>query len=606
MVRYHHGSCLRIIWVISISFILVGIPFKSAFGENDSPKENLTASCTFITETEKDNVKALLGDLSQAFLSRDYEKIASLSCPLKRDRYRKLFKKYREEAGLIKLGESLKTAFLSSINKTTNGSDEQTAVLSLIFDNKKQNIELIKIDGVWLVSDLMPEIDANDKDGATPLHHAALHGNLVVVKNLLEFGANIEKKDKFWGLTPFELAIFNNELEVAKLLVEEGADTSAIDFNKDRPQNGFWITPLHWAVLLDQLEKANVLIENGTDVNVKNWLGATPLQWAAQVGASETIRFLVRKGADIKVKNLLSLAIKSDSLDSVNCLIQSGVDPDEKDSANCTPLHLAIQKNSPEIANLLIKSGADVNARSEFDKTPLHCAAFHNSLEITKSLIEQEARVDVTDKEGLTPLKDAVEGRADLELVKFLFEKSIGNHSKKELAQSCLPHALHSYKLDLVKYFIEQGANFNALDNQLGIFSFWSHSALNSNLEALAYMLEKGLDVNMKDQNGNTIFHFQGFRHPEIAKFLIRNGADINIKNKSHNTPLHCAVDAFSLNGVKFIVELGADFNIQDKEGSTPLQKAEHQLLQGKYSRYLLKELNAIIEFLKAEAENNK
>ena len=54
----------------------------------------------------------------------------------------------------------------------------------------------------------------------TPLHIAARKGNIEIVKNLIEFGANIEERNQE-NKTPFTLANENGHNKVAKFLLEK-------------------------------------------------------------------------------------------------------------------------------------------------------------------------------------------------------------------------------------------------------------------------------------------------------------------------------------------------------------------------------------------------
>ncbi len=74
-------------------------------------------------------------------------------------------------------------------------------------------------------------VDVNTKFryGATALFYAADHGNLEVVKVLLEKGADLTLKDTFYGFTPLMLAMSPAQTkkpehtEIAKLLIAKGA-----------------------------------------------------------------------------------------------------------------------------------------------------------------------------------------------------------------------------------------------------------------------------------------------------------------------------------------------------------------------------------------------
>lgn len=68
-----------------------------------------------------------------------------------------------------------------------------------------------------------------------PLDYAAMNGRAKVADLLIAYGANIDANDNFFGETPLHLAIFANtevpviHLEVARLLIDRGADVNAKD-----------------------------------------------------------------------------------------------------------------------------------------------------------------------------------------------------------------------------------------------------------------------------------------------------------------------------------------------------------------------------------------
>ncbi|UJQ20502.1 MULTISPECIES: ankyrin repeat domain-containing protein [unclassified Wolbachia] len=71
------------------------------------------------------------------------------------------------------------------------------------------------------------DINAQDKDGVTPLHYAAAKSAKESVKLLIKRKANINAQDKD-GHTPLYFAVANDNKELAKLLIKYGADRSLI------------------------------------------------------------------------------------------------------------------------------------------------------------------------------------------------------------------------------------------------------------------------------------------------------------------------------------------------------------------------------------------
>jgi ankyrin repeat protein len=86
--------------------------------------------------------------------------------------------------------------------------------------------------------------DPNLLDGLFhPLDYAAMNGRAKMADLLIAFGANIDAKDNLYGETPLHLAIYANtevpfiHLEVARLLIERGADVNAKDKNGQTPMD---------------------------------------------------------------------------------------------------------------------------------------------------------------------------------------------------------------------------------------------------------------------------------------------------------------------------------------------------------------------------------
>jgi len=77
------------------------------------------------------------------------------------------------------------------------------------------------------------------------------------------------------------------------------------------------------------------------------------------------------------------------------------------------------------------------------------------------------------------------------------------------------------------------------------------------------------MSVNLTDTNNSTPLHISAeFGHLEGMKSLVERGADINIRddNNNNNTVLHLAAVAVNVDIIK-----GISVNLTDTDGSTPL-----------------------------------
>jgi len=102
------------------------------------------------------------------------------------------------------------------------------------------------------------------------IHEAVVKGDLLLVKQHIEAGTDINEKDPTGGSSPLITASLFGKTEIAKFLIENGAD---INF-----QNNEGSTALHTAAFFCRTEIVKELLKNGADTGIVNNAGATALQ----------------------------------------------------------------------------------------------------------------------------------------------------------------------------------------------------------------------------------------------------------------------------------------------------------------------------------------
>lgn len=121
---------------------------------------------------------------------------------------------------------------------------------------------------------------------AGPMGKAIRNGDLNVVKALLRLGASVGVLDgEPW--TPLHLAVNHNRVEIARLLVESGADVDGRDANGN--------TPLTLAASIDfgETEMIELLLGKGARRNITDRSGHTALDLARRYQHLRFIRLLV-------------------------------------------------------------------------------------------------------------------------------------------------------------------------------------------------------------------------------------------------------------------------------------------------------------------------
>jgi len=127
------------------------------------------------------------------------------------------------------------------------------------------------------------DVQAQDRDGNTALHHAALMDRLELLGFLLFAGANPEAADNR-GQTSLHLATSAGSYEACRLLLDQGA---SLDHPDSRGN-----TPLHIAADQGDFELCEYFLFLGAAVALKNHDGQTPLALAQIKGHDRVVRLL--------------------------------------------------------------------------------------------------------------------------------------------------------------------------------------------------------------------------------------------------------------------------------------------------------------------------
>jgi hypothetical protein len=125
--------------------------------------------------------------------------------------------------------------------------------------------------------------------GRTQLHFCAENGFTSSVKRLLSIrNINVNVKDDWNGMTPLHEAASNYNVEIVRLLLQNGADVNA------KSKGGY--IPLHYAVIdgrTDIFDILHLLVENGADLEAQSSNGGRALHSAAYHGHLPFIQELI-------------------------------------------------------------------------------------------------------------------------------------------------------------------------------------------------------------------------------------------------------------------------------------------------------------------------
>jgi ankyrin repeat protein len=253
----------------------------------------------------------------------------------------------------------------------------------------------------------LPQVDisARDESGSTALHNACLVGHDESVQALLDAGSPLESQSHM-SSTPLLCAVEGNHEGTVRLLIERGAN---VEFRNKLGQ-----TALHIAALEKNKAIAEYLLGQGADINAGTEASkGTPLHSAissSNPDSNSVTRFLVEKGAwleatDLQGQTALHMAVKQSAEETIKLLVEHGANMEAKDHQGCNPVYYAFWK--PDILRLLLELGAEVNEAYPDGSTLLHWAVMRQAKETIKVLVQHGADVNARDKAGDTPQKIA-------------------------------------------------------------------------------------------------------------------------------------------------------------------------------------------------------
>ncbi len=412
------------------------------------------------------------------------------------------------------------------------------------------------LDAVQSMLSRQAAVNAAQGDGTTALHWAAYRDNVEMARLLVEAGADVAVKTRLGDLTPLFMAAKNGTAEMIELLVEAGADINSTNANGT--------TPLMLAAASGKTDAVQVLLDRGAEVNAKDITNEqNALMFAAALGRSDVVRLLAVKGAELDETTKVTEIVKREYRYRLR---QQQADPNRRlrnirvegatslpTMGGTTALQFATREGHMDVVRALLEVGAEVNQVNAADQmSALTSALLNGNFDIAMYLVANGADPNLVSSTGVTPLYAVIDAQW--------------------AARTWYPPPSISEEgtnyLDLLQAIIDSGADLNArLGKKLWFRSFHGDSI---------------------KQDGVTAF-WRAAKSNDVAamKLLVAAGADPSLPSRLGGTPLQAAagfglepqtsnvVPDARLAAVKYLVEeVGADVTVADKQGYTPLHGA--------------------------------
>ncbi|WP_235298186.1 ankyrin repeat domain-containing protein [Portibacter marinus] len=165
-------------------------------------------------------------------------------------------------------------------------------VLNITDENGSSGLLLIAYSGLH-----EPLEEAIKLKASFTFHEAIVCGQMNIVNDYLNNPEvdlkNTHSKD---GFSPLSLAAFFDQTEIAKLLIQFGADPNLSATNPSK------VNALHSAIAKENYELCKLFIEKGVNVNATQTQNVTALHSAAHRGNLALVQLLVDHNASINIK----------------------------------------------------------------------------------------------------------------------------------------------------------------------------------------------------------------------------------------------------------------------------------------------------------------
>lgn len=413
-----------------------------------------------------------------------------------------------------------------------------------------------------------------------PIIQAVNAHDLAKVKELIAKGEDINAENE-WRRSALDVAIETNQLEITKVLVENGAtgwknlQTAAENNNLDMvryliSKNFEFGYAMVYACEHNNLEMVRVLVDAGSPVSMsqkrKSGLFSkyyvSPIEFAVENNNKEIVFLLLDKG--VTQKEAVSEAFESGHDNLIRQLA-------ERDKNYDQYLALAFEKSMRPLAEYFVSKGAETRQINDEGNTLVHLAAKNGSEEMLRYCLEQlglDLFAENYKKE--TALMLAVASN-NTNLVNYMLGKGAHANSFNASGENALFY-IRENNLEMFEVLVNNGADLShATQNNSTLLI---NAARSENYDIVRYLLNNGAEVNAKDDLGHTAFQYiisPYDRNRDLVELFLSKGADVNTRDtKGGKSLMYYAIESESESRIRFLLGLGASVNTLNDSGDRP------------------------------------
>ena len=429
--------------------------------------------------------------------------------------------------------------------------------------------------GQWIVVKTLIDLGAqvnvtHESDRWSPLIVAANSGNARTVRALLEKDANPNLPGPGDQDTSLWFAAMRGEsVDCVRALLEYGAN----------PNHEFIQPPLVVEICSSSdisLEKKigilDALIDNSLpiDINKVDSNGTSGLMWAATTGDTALVEWLLSHNANVHTTNnesysALYFAVINGHQEVIRKLLAVGAPVDIVTSAGETLLQLSVDKGVEQIG-MLLDAGANLELENGSGQTVLNTAIEQEKPGVVKLLIDRKVNIRHRDRSGWSPIHDASGYRPNAEVARLLIDAGASLTEVTKSGQTPLHLAANQCRPEIIAVLLEFRSALDIQQRNSDGETPLLSAVLGGNLECVRRLIQAGADINTQCSNGWTPLMraiYLDEPHEVVSFLLSRPDLEISRSSPKLGAALHIACARLDLATVIKLLDKGADVNQQ-------------------------------------------
>ncbi len=405
------------------------------------------------------------------------------------------------------------------------------------------------------------DINHQNSSNRSALQDVALEGDFKIFEILATYSPNFDLKDSYGKTVLFDAINGENP----KILREVVNNIEDINICNEHNQ-----TALFLAVLKEDINLAHMLVMYGVSLNHIDKNGQNVLFNAILKGDEhlEFIKLLIKRDININQidnedKTILDEILHILELQRINKNNLEG------------KYDLIVGKTYEKITSLLIDNKLDINRLDEDGNTILSKQIQNQNYENIDFLLKCGVDINIRDKKGKTVLFDEVlKGYSNYKMIKYLIQNGADIQHRDDEGYC------------IWDYLIEAILINSSFKEKVSFFDFTQIKEDGEYDILLKKILSLKPKINGLDSQGrNILFKIVDYNHYDLLTLLINYGINVNLKDNDGKTILHTLVE----NGLQikdekekddfikrlvFLLKFRVNVNIQDNEGKTVYHKA--------------------------------